>query len=612
MGKIQKLDSDVIDQIAAGEVVDRPASVLKELLENAIDAGSTKISVKLQDGGIKCIEVSDNGVGIDADDLEIALDSHTTSKIRSADDIASVMTLGFRGEALSSIAAVSKVTISSMARAESSKVANEISAAGSKKNPRRFVSREFGTTVRVEDIFYNIPARRKFLKTPKTEYAKLLDVFIPLAIINPQIHLVLINDGKTVYNLPAVDKASGGMIHPARLGQIMKKYEFVNLFYDGEGITVGGVVAHPKHHTPKTSAQYCFVNGRAIWDNGIAKSVALGASRFIPDGQKVPFAVALNLNYSLVDVNVHPRKTEVRFANPYRIYSAVELAVKKAYESTLQVNEVDEEFNRFREKGASFGEGNRERRESAAEFTPSYTSKKQAIEDSLRFSRMILQDSDSGQVETAGSRMTDDLPDSTYQYNNQVFAKQFLGRYIVSSMGDKLLIIDQHAAAERIRFERLLSQYAEKNVETQQILTPVKIELGQSLLAYVEERAEVFRNMGYDFQISEGIVEINGVPSVVAAADHETLFQELAEEVKDLGDVADHEGILRDKYRDPIIATLACHSSVRMNQRLSDSEAVALVKDLMKCKNSYSCPHGRPIIWELGKKEMDTHFERKI
>ncbi len=606
MPKIRKLEPNVVDQIAAGEVVDRPASVLKELLENAIDSGATKITVKVVEAGIKKIEVQDNGCGIEKEDLEIALDSHTTSKIETIEDLANVMTLGFRGEALSSIASVAVVTIQSMPSAAlENHVANEIVASDGKTSKVSATTRDIGTTVRVENLFYNVPARHKFLKTPKTEYTKLLEVFIPIVIINPQIHFVMESDGKVVYNLPLVEKSERGMIHPQRLTQILKKYQFVNLFYDGDGVTVGGVVAHPKHHAAKVGNQYVFVNGRAIWDNGIAKAVTLGANRFIPDGHKVPFAVAINIAQDQVDVNVHPRKAEVRFANPYRVYSAVENAVKKAYESTLQMNESDKEFSRFRTSANS------------VDSTPSFVSspreqqnfgqnKRYGVEQSLRFSRMLLADS--------GKDISDEQPVQHLNYANdrEISARQFLGRYIIASFGEKLLIVDQHAAAERIRFEKLLDQYAGRGIEIQQILAPISVELDKSHMAFLEENQEIMKNLGYDFKLIGDNVEIIGVPSIIAQADHGKLFEELIEEIKDLGEISDAEGHLKDKYRDSIIATLACHSSVRMNQRVSDIEAASLVRELMKCRNSYSCPHGRPVMWELTKREIDVHFDRPL
>ncbi|MBN2100539.1 DNA mismatch repair endonuclease MutL [Candidatus Dojkabacteria bacterium] len=609
---IKKLDQKLIDQIAAGEVVERPASVLKELLDNAIDAGATKITIRVHQGGIKRIEVQDNGVGMSPSDLSLSIQPHTTSKIEKISDLNKVETLGFRGEALASIASVSKVRIASLASVDYSESgqntiqATQISIEGGEKISEEVVSRDFGTTVVIEDLFYNVPARRKFLKTPRTEYRKLLDTFIPVSLINPQIHFVFQVDDREVYNLPSVTEVGAGTIHPQRLSEVIKGLDFVGLFYDGEGITVGGVVGHPKHHGGKVSSQFIYVNGRPVWDNGIAKAVTVGASRFIPDGMRVPFVIAINLPPDGVDVNVHPRKTEVKFANPFRIYSAVEKSVKAAYEENLGKNIESDEYHRFRKDGVISNIGHLEKDEESGDDTY-VVGKKYGVRQSMEFSRMLLQDHPVNADDSGFAKFDKDSEPSS---DEVTAARQFMSRYIVASVGEELWIVDQHAAAERIRFETLIEEYSKKKVEVQNLLSPLSVEIGKSDIEFVKENVGFFEKLGFILKVEEG-VDLAGVPSILSDADHAAVFMSVIEEIRDVEEFKDKDEILDDKFKSSVIATMACHSSVRMNQKLSDEESLNLVKNLLNCANSYSCPHGRPIVWRLEKKDIEVHFDRE-
>lgn len=596
MPKIKKLDPKVIDQIAAGEVVERPASVLKELLDNAVDSGATKISIKIKKGGLERIEVQDNGCGIEKDDVSLALQSHTTSKIESISDISEIKTMGFRGEALSSISSVSKVTIRS-STGEQSNPASEIVCTYGETGDASTVSMEAGTTVIVENLFENLPARKKFLKSEKTEYRKLLEVFIPIALINSAIHFTFNSNGRDIYNLPAVKNAKNGSLHPRRVSEILKDIEFVDLFYDGEGITIGGGVGHPRHHATRTSVQYTFINGRPVWDSGVAKAVSVGASRFIPEDSRVPFVVAVSIPTHQVDVNVHPRKLEVRFANPYRVYSAVENAVKAAYEQNLGADSEEEEYSRFRKSGV-VSPSEKSTDDRALRLRP----RAYEVKKSLEFSKMLLEDSDDTVYSAEGE------PKLTASAVSQV--RQFLGRYILASVGEELWIIDQHAAAERIRFEKLIDEFDKSGVPYQNLLAPMELQLSDSDLEFIKEVKDILESLGYFIDISKSTANLSAVPESLKEADHQKLIQELLGELRDIEDFKEKGKVLAGKYRDSVIATMACHSSVRMNRKLDDAEARSIIEQLLKCNNSYSCPHGRPIIWKLAQKDIDDHFER--
>ncbi len=627
---IKKLDPKVIDQIAAGEVVERPASVLKELLDNAIDASPTKITIRISKGGIDKIEVADDGVGMPKDDLLIAMESHTTSKVESIEDLTNVDTMGFRGEALASISSVAETKITSRHSESKDPIAFVVQ---SREDPEpEPASRDVGTTVTVENLFHNVPARRKFLKTPQTEFRHLVQTFLPVALIHPEIHFIFESDGRKVYNLPTIKGADAGSIHPQRVQEILKDMEFVDVFYDGgEVMKVGGVVAHPKHHGSRAKHQFVFVNKRPIWDRGVAKAVSTGASRFIPEGKRLPFILAIQMPKSSVDVNVHPRKSEVRFANPYRVFSAVEQAVKKAYEKQLgkdayRSNE-DREFDRFRDENVKSKLGGGESREVGS--APS--AKSYGVKQSLEFSKAILRDAAAGsgysasavsdrEIDAAKAREETGLSDEAQEKifsgegDVEVKAHQFLNRYIVAAIGEELLIIDQHAAAERVRFEKLLSEYRDKGVEVQNLLVAENLDLTADTVGFVRENKDILEALGFVLGVGNGTksanVVVKGVPAILAEADIPELTRDVLENLMNFEELGASGAILEDKYRNSVIATMACHSSVRMNRRLSDVEAADIVKRLFQCENSYSCPHGRPVAWRIPQDELDRKFER--
>lgn len=635
MGKIQTLSKDVIDHIAAGEVVERPASVLKELLDNAIDAGAKKIVVSVSDGGIKKIAVADDGSGMSEDDLGIAVESHSTSKISEIKDLSKIETLGFRGEALASITAVSRVEI--ITATDDKSGARAFIIDGGKKGKIQPASRDRGTTVSVTDLFFNVPARRKFLKTPQTEYRKIVAIFYPIVLIHPDIHFVLESNGKVVKNLPAVTDASSGTLHPQRVHELFPDMELIELFFDGNGITVGGYTAHPLHQKKNPRDRYIFVNGRPIWDSGIVKSVSIGMARFIPDGTKVPFFVSLAVPYDQVDVNVHPQKSEVRFANPYRVYSSVESAVKRAFEDTLgKVHEkhADSELsNRFRQEGVVVSGGSDEdyrgkqiprtlREDNNWPHPPRYD-----VVKSLEFSKMILEEDGEPSQKVHREVVDHDAAYSNNEYighdpydsldlqkrievDGEIHAKQFLNRYIVAQIEDALFIIDQHAAAERIRFETLLSDYQDKGIEVQSLMIPIAITLAETEALFVEETANIIKDLGFNFTVDGDTVSLLGIPAMLSSGDHEGIFRSILADLQEFEEIGSKKKVLDDTYRDSLIATMACHTSVRMNQRLDPKEAERIVRDLLHCKNSYSCPHGRPIVWKLTQEEIDRHFSR--
>jgi DNA mismatch repair protein MutL len=598
--KLNKLSEQVINQIAAGEVVERPSSVVKELVDNAIDANATKIDIKIKNGGIDLIEVSDNGIGIPKENIDSVFDSHTTSKIGSIEDLNTLMSMGFRGEALSTITSVSKVSLSSKFVEE--EFGNEILFNEEGKSSVKKTPKEEGTTVKVEKIFYNIPARKKYLKTAQTEYRKIYELLSNYFLIYPNIHFTLEKDSKIVKDLSIVDDRKAGDIVPERLEEAIGNSEgFLKLKYDGSGIKVTGYIAHPSFHKSRTSKTYIFLNNRPIYDRGIHRAIYEGYSRYIPHGQKVDFVINLNLRPDLVDVNVHPRKEEVRFENPFRIYSAIEQAVKHSLEKELSYNNSQssssstsaaKDFASIRE---SFNSKSPSRSEKEYQPTNIYQkSGSTSVKDTLLFSKELLKDIPERDNQLPWDEESDIV--NIFQIFNKYIVIEFLD--------EKLWIIDQHAAAERINFENLSK--GKDNIDIQNYLVPVEIEFKDNEIMFLEENKTFFDKLGILYDIKGKKVLLKTVPVEFVDSDFKKVFE-------DIFSLEDDISLLKKnfkKLKDDVLATISCHSSVRSGQRLKKEEMIDIFNKLKSCKNPYSCPHGRPAIWKLTLSEIDLNFER--
>ncbi|MFA5633758.1 MAG: DNA mismatch repair endonuclease MutL [Candidatus Dojkabacteria bacterium] len=589
--RLSKLSQQVVNQIAAGEVVERPSSVVKELIDNSIDAQATKITVKIKNGGMELIEVSDDGIGIPKENISSVFDSHTTSKIINIDDLNTLISMGFRGEALPSITSVSRVTLQSKYIEES--VGNEILFNEKGKSAVKKTAKEKGTTVKVENIFYNIPARQKYLKTAQTEYRKIYELLCNYFLIYPNIHFVLEKDGKVVKDLPSIPAHNPGEIAVERLNDIVgDENNFLKLSYDGSGIKISGYIAHPSHHKSNVAKTYMFVNNRPIYDRGMARAIYEGYSRYIPHGQKVDFAINISLNPELVDVNVHPRKEEVRFENPFRIYTAVEEAVKHVLSKELSFENTpsSRDFKSIRE---SFSK----KSQTGKTYEPIniYGSNRSAsIKDSLLFSKELL---------------TETEPSEEYQLpweqENIINVFQIFKKYIVIEFADEnLWIIDQHAAAERINFENL--SRGKENIEIQNYLVPVEIELKDEEIMFLKEHKKFFQDIGIIYDIKEEKLLLKTVPVEFVDSDFKNVF-------KDIFSLEEDIGLLKKNFKklsEDVLATISCHHSIRSGQILQREEMINIYTRLKECKNPYSCPHGRPAVWRLTLKEIDSNFER--
>lgn len=604
--KLNRLSDEVVRQIAAGEVIERPASVVKELVDNSIDAGAQKIVVKVKNGGIDLVEVSDDGIGIPKENLPLIFQSHTTSKLNSIEDLNTLLSMGFRGEALPTITSVAKVQVDSKYEAEQRAHSIFFNETGACEVST--VAKEKGTTVKVENLFYNIPARRKYLKTATTEYRKIFEMLNRYYLIYPNISFVLEKDGKRVVSLDLITGSNAGELVKERVRDVLGKSfdeDMLEIKYDGAGTKISGFASHPSKHKSRSASQYIFVNNRPITDRGIIRAIMEGYSRYLPFGQKVDFVININIQPEFVDVNVHPRKEEVRFENPYRVYSAVEEAVRHALEKALSYRkETDFQTLRdtFNQKSSI---SSPKKGKTYSQPTNLYSSSNQttSVQDTLLFTKELFKE-----VPYSNTQQTNYSQESTEKEDSSDIRSisQIFNKYIVIEFIDeRLWILDQHAAAERINFEKLVNR--EKNLSMlQNLLVPVQISFTKEQTIFLKENSTFFAELGFLFEIEDEGIALKTIPAEYSESNFEKIFLEIFA----LEDDVDLLAKSLQKRKEDVLATIACHGSIRAGQSLSYQEMLNIFNELQDCTNGYSCPHGRPIIWKLTLDEIDKHFER--
>lgn len=590
---IIQLHEQLINKIAAGEVVERPASVLKELVENSIDAEADKIEVNIQKAGTKLIEVNDNGVGMNREDAKVASKSHTTSKISKIQDLDSIFSMGFRGEALASISSVSNVTI--ITKTEEEEVGTKVEINEGKQSSHEDISTKTGTTISVKHLFHNVPARRKFLKSERTEYKHILQTFKNYALAYPHIHFSLSHNKKSVYNLPSVNKESFNSELKIRINDLYGEKtskELVQLRYNAKDIKIFGFVGHPKQARSRRSHQLIYLNKRPISSGLISKAVYEGYHGLIPKGRYPIFFLFLKIDPSEVDVNVHPRKSEVRFSSPQKIYQSVRQAAKQTLLKFLQKDtekalKTYPQLKKHTSKSKTFTKESSKKKH----FNLNKPSRKD-VSKSVDFTRKLLKT----------SRETEDMDFSSGYKAFQVFKS-----FIVIEKEKKLLFIDQHAAAERVTYEKLQQQAEEEKTETQKLLIPEVVDLDKTEFETLKQYRTKLEKMGIKFNIfGKQSIKVEEIPVIIARANIEKLIEDILSELPEESDKPESF----TQIQDHLFATMACHSSIRAGMKLTEEEINYLVKQLLSGENQYSCPHGRPIIWELDRKELENKFER--
>ena len=634
MQRINLLSPRLANQIAAGEVVERPASVVKELLENSLDAGASQLDIDVEQGGVRRIKIRDNGTGIMKDDLSLALSRHATSKIITLDDLEAVRTLGFRGEALASISSVSRMHLTSQAEDESE--AWRVEAEGKDMATAvRPASHPQGTTIDVRDLFFNTPARRKFLRTEKTEFAHLEEVVKRLALSRYETGFRLSHNGKQVYDLrPVTDQLHAEHRLATLLG---KKFIENSLTLDVEaaGLRLWGWIGLPTFSRSQADLQYFFVNGRVVKDKLVAHAVRQAYRDVLYNGRHPTFVLYLELDPSTVDVNVHPTKHEVRFRDGRLVHDFLFSRIHKAIadvrpesdaaptgmqETSSNESEITEQSalqlsNRPASSGMDWMR--------SASSSPSSSDVRGQLDGMRRLSGYAQEytsqtetvDPETGEVREAAplsllgqSDVSAFGQDVDYQAVPPLgFAvAQLHGVYILSESEQGLILVDMHAAHERIVYERMKTAFYQKNISSQPLLVPINIAVSQSEADLVEESSAVFEAFG--FRVERTGLEsamVREVPVILIRGDVEGLVRDVISDLSANG-ISD----LMESRANELMASMACHGAIRANRKLTIAEMNSLLRDMEITERSGQCNHGRPTWAHLSMSDLDKLFLR--
>lgn len=627
MGNIILLDENTINKIAAGEVVDRPSSIVKELVENSIDANAKNITVEIKNGGISYIKINDDGDGFKADDVEIAFERHATSKIRQESDILKITSMGFRGEALASVAAISKVLLITKNKDEDIGT-KLIVEAGNIISKEKSASNK-GTTIYIKDVFFNTPARFKFLKKDYTEAGYIEDVIVRIALSNPHISIKYISNGKTIINTSGDGKLDS-VIYTIFGREIYSN--ILNVDYLYKDIIVTGMIGLPQISRSTRNNEFTFINSRFVKDNILKSSIEkaytekLGINKF-------PFAIInVKINPETIDVNVHPAKLEVKFENEKDVFEAVYFAVKNVLEND---NRQRSPFTIASKEAMEIKKiyDNTFKYNSDVSNLQDQVQKIEKSEDKEEIINIIP-----NEIETQNSNLSDInvnlnndatnndeyvpetkeniiqetyIKDEIHMYKEEKLVYKYIGQafdtYILIQIKDKVYIIDQHAAHERLLYEKFKENFYSKNKETQMLMIPLLIELKNSECLVVSNNIEYFENCGFILEkFSDNSYKISGIPNIADLdIDYKSMFLDLVDELM---------GSNKTEYKDKefrFLATLACKAAVKGNMNLTKEENIKLLDEMLKLENPFTCPHGRPTAYEISKYEIERKFGRK-
>ena len=596
MPRIHILDNALADQIAAGEVVERPASVVKELLENALDAGARSITVEVSEGGSSLIRVSDDGSGMDRDDAQLSVLRHATSKIRAASDLERIATLGFRGEALPSIASVSRFRL--LTRTRTAIEGTEVSIEGGAKPQIGPAGCAVGSTVEVRELFYNTPARRKFLKGTASESAHISEVCLRVALLDEGLRLTLIRDGRRAKEfLPTADWAERA--------RLVLEGKSVRIESEQRGVSVRALLSAPEEGRTGATGLHVYVNGRPVRDRNLARSIAFAYGSVLPPGRYPTGVVHLTLDPAEVDVNVHPQKAEVRFQRGREVHEVVTRLLSKGLGTSGWAG-PQARAPSFWDERLPLGplvspEPGRVPAAASMEADPwglasTADAPAQPAPYDLTQRNLSLPNVHDG----AHAEPAPQVPHGLAQAPRQRALAQVKRLYILAESEHGIAVIDQHAADERIQYDRLRRQFAARAVVLQRLLLPERVALSAREAALIESHSEDIAHAGVEVAlIGPDAAAIHAVPAILRRASPERLLRDLLDELSRAGDRGFGDAI------DTALATMACHGAIRAGDALSLSECQALLDGLAKIDEfGGHCPHGRPILLELGFGEL--------
>ncbi|MDF2883190.1 MAG: mismatch repair protein MutL [Clostridiaceae bacterium] len=618
MSRINILDSNTSNKIAAGEVVERPASVVKELAENSIDAEAKNIIIEIGEGGEKFINIIDDGIGIHPDDMEKAFYPHATSKISKIEDIYSIKTMGFRGEALASVAAVSNLTLKS--RTKDFNFGKEIRIYGGKVEKISEAASNIGTSICVSDLFYNVPARQKFLKSPQRETASISDIISRLALVNSDISFKYINNGKTVMTTYGTGsmKETIRSIYGKSINDNIVSFEKVS-----DIASVYGYIGNSEISRGSRNNQSIFVNKRFIKNKLMTAAVENAFKSFLTINKFPFFILCLDIYPEFIDVNVHPTKSELKFRDDRYIYKLVFDAVHEALrqylfksfnneevssesipETTVQIpidlkNEVNGNINEI--------SGNTNYSHHISEDNKVYKNidAQTKIENPINNVKLNEENYITSVTTNKSINYGNDIKEKVSKFPSLNIIGQFHKTYIIAEYNDTLYLIDQHAAHEKILFEKFKRSILEKHVVSQLLLSPLVVELTSEDYAYFNDFKEIFENTGFKIELfGDNTITIREVPVILGKPNLKNLFMDILDNLKNMGSGE------KDEVRYTSIATQACKAAIKANDSLSDIEMKSLIEELRYIEDPFTCPHGRPTIIKMDLYDIEKKFKR--
>lgn len=610
MARIVRLPESVANQIAAGEVVERPASAVKELLENALDAGATRIQIEVAGGGLELLRVTDDGSGMTREDAELSLERHATSKIRDAEDLHTVTTLGFRGEALPSIASVSRFTL--VTQPHDASEGTRIRVEGGRTVELTAAGAAPGTSIEVADLFFNVPARRKFLKTASTEMSHISDAVTRLALARPNVGFKLSSEGRTVLDVPPdAPKDPRG-----RLGRILGPTAASRLFpipddVRPHAIQVRGFVSSPELTERTPRALYVFINGRYVRDRTIQHAIQEAYRTLLERGRNPVVVLRLEMDPGKVDVNVHPQKIEVRFSDSGEVHRAVSGALARALlaQPWLETQEVEGEVRRYALRSDGGTQSGVDQHRSR-------------VDDALKgLGRPLpLRSPGNGGLQSADwlpvpFRGPGPVPPGPQQIESAFTGGRFgslepvgqvMATYLVCQAPGRMVIVDQHAAHERIAFERMRKESRARAVSEQRLMVPLSLELDAARSASAAAAKERFLEIGIEIEhFGANTWIVKSQPAAIGPANLEQLVLDLLDEMKEV-----EETTPLDEAVDALLSCAACHTVVRAGDRLTAGEIKELLRQMDEIDFGAHCPHGRPVFVEWTERELAAMFHR--
>jgi DNA mismatch repair protein MutL len=614
--RINQLSPRLSNQIAAGEVVERPASVVKELLENSLDAHASRIEVELEAGGTRLIRVRDDGNGVHAEDLTLALSRHATSKIETADDLESIATLGFRGEALASLASVSRLTLTSNAQAGRDGWSITVSGADMQAEITPAPHPQ-GTSVEVKDLFFNTPARRKFLRTERTELQKIEEVVRKVSLSHPEVSIVLRHNGKQLRHYPVVGNKEESLRVAAVLG---KPFLENSIYLENEvmaeqgsaGIKLRGWIGLPTASRSQPDQQYFYVNDRMIRDKLVVHAVKQGYQDVMYHGRHPAFVLHLTIDPQYVDVNVHPTKHEVRFREGRQVHDFLFRSIHRALaEVRPETGGIEPQGNANVASGAGFEQFGVNPTQSSIRFgaasaggnsSGGYATERVHIGEQAKLYGDLMSSGvgASSELNPFQNEADADIPPLGYAI------AQLHGIYILAQNEHGLIIVDMHAAHERITYERMKIASDSEGIKMQPMLVPLAMALSEKECAAAEDNQKQLFDLGLDLQrVSDESIVVRAIPVMLGNSNAESLIRDVLSDLIEYGSTA---RIMQ--HRDEILSTMACHGSVRANRRLTISEMNALLRDMEETERSGQCNHGRPTWTQQSISELDSLFMR--